>query len=53
MGKYLFGSKTISAKIINGKLVIRVGGGYLSFEEFVRQYAPNEIVKINANESVN
>ena len=52
-GKYLFGSKTISAKIVNGNLLIRVGGGYLSFEEFIKQYAPNELVKLNANESLN
>ena len=29
-GYYYFGSKKIFAKIINGKLVIRVGGGYMS-----------------------
>lgn len=34
-GKYLFGTKQILAKIINGKLVIRVGGGYMSAEEFI------------------
>ena len=52
-GKYLFGSKTISAKIVNGRLLIRVGGGYLNFEEFIRQYAPSELVKLNATESIN
>jgi hypothetical protein len=35
-GKYLFGTKTIQAKIINEKLVIRVGGGYMSAEEFIK-----------------
>ena len=34
-GKYMFGSKQILAKIINGKLVIRVGGGYMSADEFI------------------
>jgi len=34
-GKYMFGSRQIMAKIINGKLVIRIGGGYMSAEEFV------------------
>ena len=34
-GKYLFGTKSIMAKIINGKLVIRVGGGYMSADEFI------------------
>jgi hypothetical protein len=51
-GKYIFGSKNISAKIINGNLLIRVGGGYLSFEEFIRQYAPNELIKIKATETL-
>ena len=27
-GKYMFGSKKISAKVMNGKLLVRVGGGY-------------------------
>jgi hypothetical protein len=38
VGKYLFGTKNILAKIINGKLVIRVGGGYMSADEFIGQY---------------
>ena len=37
-GKYLFGTRQILAKIINGKLVIRVGGGYMSADEFIEQY---------------
>lgn len=32
---YMFGSKKISAKIINGRLVIRVGGGFMNAEEFI------------------
>jgi TfoX/Sxy family transcriptional regulator of competence genes len=32
---YLFGTKKIFAKILNGKLVIRVGGGYMIIEEFI------------------
>lgn len=27
-GKYMFGSKKISAKVMNGKLFVRIGGGY-------------------------
>jgi len=34
-GKYLFGTRNILAKIINGKLVIRVGGGFMSADEFI------------------
>jgi TfoX/Sxy family transcriptional regulator of competence genes len=38
-GYYLFGSKKIFAKIMNGKLVIRVGGGFMVIEEFIAAYA--------------
>ena len=34
-GYYLFGTRKIYAKIMNGKLVVRVGGGYMSFQEFL------------------
>jgi hypothetical protein len=34
-GYYMFGSKKIYCKIINGKLVVRVGGGYMGIEEFI------------------
>ena len=30
-GYYLFGTKKIFAKVLNNKLVVRVGGGYMSF----------------------
>ena len=45
-GKYIFGSKKITAKIINGNLVIRVGGGYMSVTEFLDQYGQMELMKI-------
>jgi hypothetical protein len=38
----MFGSKKIFAKIMNGKLVIRVGGGYMLIDEFLRNYAQIE-----------
>ena len=44
-GKYLFGSRNIMAKIINGKLVIRVGGGYMGVDEFIDQYGKIEMLK--------
>ena len=34
-GYYMFGTKKIYCKIINGKLVVRVGGGYMGMEEFI------------------
>lgn len=46
-GYYIFGTRKIYAKILNGKLVIRVGGGYMIIEEFISTYAEQELNKIN------
>jgi len=46
-GYYYFGTKKIFAKIMNGKLVIRVGGGYMTIEEFIKNYADQELIKVN------
>ena len=43
---YMFGTKKILAKIINGNLVIRVGGGYMNAEEFIEQYGKIEMMKM-------
>ena len=45
-GKYLFGTRNIIAKIVNGKLLIRVGGGFMSAQEFIEQYGRMEMLKI-------
>ena len=45
-GYYLFGTKKIYAKIMNGKLVIRVGGGFMIIEEFIAAYADSEMKKM-------
>jgi len=37
-GQYMFGSRKIFAKIMNDKLVIRVGGGYMLIDEFLPTY---------------
>lgn len=44
-GYYMFGSKKIFCKIINGKLVVRVGGGYMGIEEFILTYMKQETDK--------
>lgn len=49
-GRYMFGTKKIMAKIINAKLVIRVGGGYMNVDEFIAQYGRMEVVKAIAYE---
>jgi hypothetical protein len=45
-GFYMFGSKKIYAKIINGNLVIRVGGGYMVIDKFIATYGDTEIEKL-------
>lgn len=46
-GYYIFGTRKIYAKIMNGKLVIRVGGGYMVIEEFINTYAEHELTKMS------
>jgi len=45
-GVYMFGTKRTSAKIVNDSLLLRVGGGYMNIEEFVRQYNDKEKEKL-------
>ena len=47
-GRYMFGTKKISAKILDNMLVIRVGGGYLVFEEFLDKYTYSEIKRVES-----
>lgn len=48
----MFGTKKIFAKIINGKLVIRVGGGYMGIDEFIKVYAEQELLKVQRYEEL-
>lgn len=41
----MFGEKKIFAKIINGKLIIRVGGGYMNIDEFMQHYGMMELAR--------
>lgn len=45
-GQYMFGSKKIYAKVMNSKLVVRVGGGYMDMNEFITTYAESERLKL-------
>lgn len=45
-GLYTFGSKKINVKIINDKLVCRVGGGYMTISDFIKLYTMQELYKI-------
>ena len=45
-GVYEFGSRRINVKIEKGKILIRVGGGFMAIDEFLDQYTPTELEKI-------
>ncbi len=45
-GVYEFGSKRIGVKVDKDKINVRVGGGYLSIDEFLDQYTPVELEKL-------
>ena len=44
-GNYLFGSKKVYIKVENGKLLVKVGGGFTSIDEFLCIYTPVEMEK--------
>jgi hypothetical protein len=44
-GVYIFGTKRVTAKILNNKLMIRVGGGYIGAAEFIQQNGAAELKK--------
>lgn len=48
LGIYLFGSKRVFIKLENGKIIIRVGGGYMKIDEFVELYTPLELEKFES-----
>ena len=45
-GVYQFGTKRVYVKVEKDKIMIRVGGGYLSIDEFLDIYTPLEIEKL-------
>ena len=42
---YLFGTKKIQAKVLNGILLVRVGGGYMDMDTFFNNYGELELSK--------
>ena len=46
-GVYKFGSKRVAVKIEQDNIIIRVGGGYLSIDEFLDQYMAVELAKLD------
>lgn len=45
-GVYQFGSKRVQVKVERDNIKIRVGGGYLSIDQFLEQYTPQELEKL-------
>mmetsp|Transcript_28015 Transcript_28015/g.27040 ORF Transcript_28015/g.27040 Transcript_28015/m.27040 type:complete len:131 (+) Transcript_28015:747-1139(+) len=45
-GIYQFGTKRVSVRVDKDKINIRVGGGFLSIDEFLDQYTPAELEKM-------
>ena len=45
-GVYQFGTKRIMVKVEKDNIKIRVGGGFLSLDEFLDQYTPAELEKL-------
>ena len=45
-GIYTFGSKKLYVTVQKGKIVVRVGGGFLSVDEFLDQNTCLELEKI-------
>ena len=44
-GVYAFGTKRINVEVQQDRIKVRVGGGYLSIDEFIDQYTPTEVEK--------
>ncbi len=51
-GVYVFGSKRVWIKVENDKIIVRVGGGYLSLDEFIDQYTPAELERLSWRDPV-
>lgn len=45
-GIYQFGTRKIFVRVEKDKIIIRVGGGYLSIDEFLDIYTPLELEKL-------
>ena len=49
-GVYEFGSRRVMVKVEKGKILIKVGGGFLSIDEFLEQYTPAELEKLDRSD---
>ena len=51
-GVYQFGSKRVFVKVEKQEIKIRVGGGFLSIDEFLDQYTPAELEKLERKDPI-
>ena len=52
-GVYQFGQKRVYIKVEKGdKILCRVGGGYISINQFIEQFMPEEVEKITRKDVV-
>lgn len=49
-GVYHFGSRRVYVRVDRDKINVRVGGGYLSIEEFLDVYTPMELDRVDRND---
>lgn len=49
-GVYIYGSKKIMVSIERGKLIVKVGGGFLPIEVFLENYTDTELEKFDKKE---
>lgn len=52
-GVYSFGTKRVYVKMENGKIFIRVGGGFLGLEQFLKAHCNIELEKMAVRDPVN
>ena len=51
-GVYQFGMKRVAVKVEKNNILIRVGGGYLSIDEFLDEYTPAELERLDRRDPI-
>ena len=46
-GKYLIGTRERTLQIKGRNILVRTGGGYMHFEEYLRHYSRSECISLN------
>lgn len=47
---YIIGTRKVQAKVNNGILLLRVGGGFMDIDNFIKQYGEVELAKQHRQE---